>query len=336
MSRAPASGRKAMNDQLTTENIFFRYLLGQLSEEEQAQVEERFLSDGEYYQQLLLAEDELRCAYAQGSLSAAGREQFEKSFLIFPDERQRVELARAMISELATMRVAEPTAPLIAPDEKSSRWESLLAFFGFRTPATGFAVATAAIVTLAALGWMAYETSRLRSQVSQQTQRELEIEQQAAEARSRIEQLNRELETERRNRAILEQELAAARQQPSPGKQAQMAILSLILVPGRIRGSGETRRLTIRQDSAQVRILLGLGAKSQYRSYQAVILNSDGAQVWSRAGLRAGLARGARFVILSIPARRLAEDDYEINLTGIAASGAAERVSDYYFTVLRK
>ena len=75
-----------MSDQSSDDRLLFRYLLGQVSDEEQAQVEERFISDQEYYSQLLLIEDELRCVYAKGSLPPPDREQFEKRFLIFPDE----------------------------------------------------------------------------------------------------------------------------------------------------------------------------------------------------------------------------------------------------------
>jgi hypothetical protein len=334
------SERQVMNDQLTSDHTLFRYLLDQLSEDERAVVEERFLSDGEYYEQLLVVEDELRFAYAKGSLPAAEREQFEKRFLIFPDERKKVELAKAMIGELSTMTVEKPTIPLRAREEERSRWASLRALFGFRHPAMGFALATATMVILATLVWMAFETSRLRSKVSQlqssQTKREQELEQQSAESRARVEQLHKELEEERQNRTLLEQELAARREQPSLGEQVRTAIISLILAPGQIRGGGETRQLTIEQDSAQARLLLNLGEKNLYRSYQAVIRNSEGEPVWSRAGLRASLSRGAQFVVLTIPTRQLAEDDYEINLKGLTESGEAERIGDYYFTVLKK
>ncbi|HUE83412.1 MAG TPA: hypothetical protein VMM84_14960, partial [Pyrinomonadaceae bacterium] len=82
----------------------------------------------------------------------------------------------------------------------------------------------------------------------------------------------------------------------------------------------------------QVRLLLRLGEKSTHHSYRAVILNSEGTQVLSRGGLRAS----NQLVIVGIPGRLLAEDDYEINLTGLSESGDFERVGDYYFTVLRQ
>ncbi|MCI0485606.1 MAG: hypothetical protein L0229_03295 [Blastocatellia bacterium] len=327
-------GGKAYND-----DLLVRYLLGQLSEEEQSQVEERFINDGEYYERLLIIEDELRCAYAKGALPPAERELFKNRFLIFPDERKKVELAGAMISELSTIALEEAAEPLRAHGEKRNWRERLQAIFDFRSAGMRLAMAAAALVILAAFAWMAIETSRLRNRVAEleasQKAREQEIAQQSDEGRSRLEQLGRELEEERNRRALLEQELAQMREPPSAGGDAGLSIVSLILAPGRIRGGGETKRLTIRQDLSQVRLLLNIGERSAYRSYQALILNSEGAQVWSREALRANKGQGAQFVALRIPARLLAEDDYEINLKGLTQTGELERVGDYYFTVLR-
>ena len=328
-----------MGDKAYNDDLLVRYLLGQLSEEEQSQVEERFINDGEYYEQLLLIEDELRCAYAKGALPPAERELFKKRFLIFPDERKKVELAGAMISELSTIALEEQAEPLRARREEMSWRERLLAIFDFRSARMRFAMAAVALVVLAAFAWMAIETSRLRNRVTQleasQKAREQEIERQSGEGRSRLEQLGRELEEERNRRALLEQELAQMREPPSAGGDGGPSIISLILAPGRIRGGGETKRLTIRQDHSQVRLLLNIGDRSGYSSYQAVILNSEGAQVWSREALRASKGQGAQFVALRIPARLLAEDDYEINLKGLTESGELERIGDYYFTVFK-
>src|SRR6185436_21422 len=105
---------------------------GQVTEEESAHIEQRFLGDAEYYEQLLIVEDELRCAYAKGSLPAADREQFEKRFLMFPDERHRVRLAEAMIGELSRTSVVGTSQSGTVPQSTNSRLAELLAIFTFR------------------------------------------------------------------------------------------------------------------------------------------------------------------------------------------------------------
>lgn len=323
-----------MDDLSSNEQLLSRYLLGQLSEADQTAVEERFLGDDDYYQQLLVIEDELRCAYAKGSLPPAERKQFEKRFLIFPDERQRVEVARAMIGELSAVGVETPSpAPAVRRHVKG--WRERLRELGiFRSPALAFTMAAVLIIALGIFSWLAFENTRLRNQISQlaaqQSEREHATERQSSEERARLEQLNRQLEEERSNRELLEAELA--RREAPAADRAAPAIVSLILAPGLVRSGGETNRLTIQQDSAQIRLLLKLGDNVGHRSYQAVILNSEGARVWSRTGLNAG----RQLVVLAIPARLLAQDDYEINLTGLTPAGERERVGEYYFTVLKK
>jgi hypothetical protein len=332
-----------MRDKRFNDDLLFRYLLGQASEEERSQVEERFVNDGEYYERLLLIEDELRCAYAKGSLPPAASELFKKRFLVFPDEQEKVELARAMISELSTMALEKPAERLGAGSAAGAWRERLQAIFDFRSAGTRFAAAAAAtaaaLLVLAAFAWMAIESSRLRKQVTRmetsQMVREREVERQLGEERSRLEQINKELEDERNRRALLEQELAVTRESLSAGPEAGPSIISLILAPGRIRGGAETRKLTIRQGLSQVRLLLKIGDRSGYRSYQAVILNSEGAQVWTRQAIPASQSQGAHVVVIRIPARLLPEDDYEIDLKGLTENGEYERVGDYYVTVLK-
>ena len=57
-----------MTPSAETEDLFVMYLLGELPEEEQARLEEVFFTNDEYFEQLLIAEDELRYDYAQESL----------------------------------------------------------------------------------------------------------------------------------------------------------------------------------------------------------------------------------------------------------------------------
>ena len=99
-----------MKDEMDIESVLVRYLLGQLSEEEQQQIEQRAFDDDEFYRQLLEVEDDLRCAYAQGALPAGQKGLFEKRFLIFADERKKVALAQDMIAELRIALVEDTSS----------------------------------------------------------------------------------------------------------------------------------------------------------------------------------------------------------------------------------
>src|SRR6185503_19950791 len=96
-----------MEDLMDNDGILVQYLLGELPEEQQQQIEQRAFADDEFYRRITEVEVDLRCAYAQGTLTLAQKKLFEKRFLIFADERKRVALARDMIAELRQASVAD-------------------------------------------------------------------------------------------------------------------------------------------------------------------------------------------------------------------------------------
>lgn len=78
------------------EDLIRRYLLGQLAEDEREHVEEKMMADNEFFNAVLLAEDEMIEEYVQGELSESDREGFEASFLSTPEGRQQVAYAKAL------------------------------------------------------------------------------------------------------------------------------------------------------------------------------------------------------------------------------------------------
>lgn len=327
-----------MKEEINNEGVLVRYLLGQLSEEEQQQIEQRAFDDDKFYRQLLEVEDDLRCAYAQGTLSLAQKKLFEKRFLIFADERKRVTIAREMIAELGQAPVDDAWS--VASNQAVRKTDrSLLSwFFGSASPAMRFAMAAATLVVAAGVVWLLFETAQLRNEINrlraERAAAEQQLEQRSAEGRARVEQLDKQLGEERDRRAQLEQELST-REEQADEQSARPAFIALLLAPGRIRGGGETKRLLLPQGVEQVRLQLELTGDIS-SNYRAVVMNSEGKEVWTRTALRAR-RDGARPVIsISIPASILAEDDYELRLTGLDNTGQPERVDSYYFTVLKK
>src|ERR1051325_4190989 len=147
------------------EQLMVQYLLGELPEAEQLRLEEQYFTDDEAYQQLLALEDELRYDYAQGALAPLQRERFEKRFLTFPAERQRVELAGAIMHKVAEARERAVRESELATQEAKPWWTSWLAFFSFQHPALQFSLAAAGLVVLLGGAWLIYETLQLRTQL---------------------------------------------------------------------------------------------------------------------------------------------------------------------------
>ena len=307
------------------DELLIQYLLGELSEEEQEGVEQRFISDPEFYKQLLTVEDDLIDAYTEGELSQSRRTSFENHFLRSPDRHARVGFAKAFMVYVS--RKADATRPIT----ESARRRPLFGFLRFESWPVPLRVAAVVLVILAG-AWLATESLRLRNRVQQgELQRaalerkQRELEQQMDEERRHSQELSAQLERERNER-----------DQQTPGQtvpdQVRSGIVSFLLTPGLVRGTGEAQKRIIPPGAGQVSLQLNF-KEGDYESYVVVISTVVGREVWRKAGLKPQSRNGGKFVVVQVPAGVFATDDYIVTLSG---TGSTEKVAQYFFSAARK
>lgn len=107
-----------------SEEQLMNYLLGNISEAEREQIEQRLLTDDEFFAQVERLESELADEYAQGRLSAEERQRFEEHFLRSEEGREQAAFA-ALLVEYAqraakTEDADSPTNTDAASDEKAA------------------------------------------------------------------------------------------------------------------------------------------------------------------------------------------------------------------------
>lgn len=74
-----------------------KYLLGYIqAEDKRRKIEERLMLDDDYFEEILMQEDELIQDYVDGQLGANERRRFEKYFFISEERRQKIKFARAL------------------------------------------------------------------------------------------------------------------------------------------------------------------------------------------------------------------------------------------------
>jgi CHAT domain-containing protein len=78
------------------DDLIRRYLLARLAEDELQRLEEKMIADNDFFNRVLLAEDEMVEEYVHDELSANDRAEFEASFLSTPEGRQQVTYAKAL------------------------------------------------------------------------------------------------------------------------------------------------------------------------------------------------------------------------------------------------
>lgn len=78
------------------EERIHRYLLGDLPEEEQSALEQVFLDDGEVFEQVWAAENDLVDRYVRGKLTPAEKHLFEENYLASPAHCERLAFAKKL------------------------------------------------------------------------------------------------------------------------------------------------------------------------------------------------------------------------------------------------
>lgn len=140
------------------------YLLGELEQEPQQQLEQRLLADDEYFEALLIAEDELIDQYLGGALTPLEQQRFASIFLSTPERHGKLNFARAL------RKYIELNEPARMPDSKvvekaPAFWKR---FFHThpraRHPALSFSLAAALLLLVAGITWMAVKNLRSGTQ----------------------------------------------------------------------------------------------------------------------------------------------------------------------------
>jgi anti-sigma factor RsiW len=332
--------RDPINDELIV-----AYLLGDLPEEKQSEVEDRAFQDEQYLQEILAGESDLIDEYVRGELSGRARQQFESRFLASAERRRKVEFARALASVAPEFAAKEKSiGPASAPARDS--WpRTLAAFLRGLNPAARFSLAAAALLIVIGGSWLVAESRRLRAELSElraeQQSREREqqvLQQQIAEEQAHREDLSAQLEREReaggRSQQLigeLERELEKSATQP-----AQPAIVSLALWPGVSRSGGARPKLVLPQAARRVRIQIGVEPEDEYQSFRVELRAPGGQPVWAQGGLSARPVRAGRAVTLNLPASILKAGEYELVLKGVTGQGKNEEIGYHYFDVLKK
>lgn len=126
-----------------TDETLIRYLFNELSKDENEDLEDEMVLDLELSDRAQVLEMKLIESYVLNQMSPAEKAQFEKGFLLFPANRDKVEDARAFHQSLRLQRQARLEVQSPVSTEASPSWFALL----FRMPVPAMAVAVLILVT---------------------------------------------------------------------------------------------------------------------------------------------------------------------------------------------
>lgn len=309
------------------------YLLGELPEEEQLQLEQQYFSNAAMFEQFLAEEEDLIYAYVYNELSPQQRQHFEKHFLQTPNQKERVKIAQAVVNYLAQRQVKK--------QKNKPWWRSVLELFRTQSFLFQLSFAMAALVLIALSGLLLLEMIRLRTQVAQlqaqhqpasRPQPDPKLQEQIANEHARAEQLAEQLRREQEQRTQLERELQSRKNQPNTTPPIS-DVVSFFLPPVTVRGGGNLPKLTIPTGTTTVQLTLGLLTQENYTSFQARIFTDEPTQIWTKSGLKGKGTGERKTVTLNVPAKTFNSGDYLIQLIGVSPTGESEELGDYPLTV---
>jgi hypothetical protein len=331
-----------------SDQTIIRYLLNELSADDQARFEEAYLSDGGLFEQVQALEEELIEDYVKGNLSRHDRRRFELHYLASDQRRARIETAR-QLDELCSLKAPAQTAPdgRIEDERIESRFFSLrshLRSFAERrlAPVIGFA---AAVLLLLVTG-LAIELLRLRGRLAAVSEERAAVERRAEESEWQLVHERELLAEERKNVAGLRDKLDSLNsqldrlEQDRANSQASNNQIVLLALASAVRSIDNPDRAVISANTSFVDLLVELERQeaANLRSYRAVVKTVDGSRViWTREGIKPQRRKSAQYVIVRVPADRFkatGTQDFMLTLDALTAGGKGyEELESHYFQV---
>jgi hypothetical protein len=308
------------------------YLLGELTEEAQIQLEAEFFTDESSFDYLLATEEELIHDYLNGDLSEQKCSRFQNYFLSTPERIGRVQFHRELLAVIARKEEAHELRPVY---RGLSQVLPFLKLPGAK-PALMLPAACAIAVLLLGSLWLYTDHTRLRTQMDEmqtrltllQEQREV-LNQQIAEQRAHSQKLLEQTQHNLSERKRLEKELAAIR-------QSQGAIVSFTLAPAQSRGlSTKAAKIRLSSNLRLLQLKLRVDSEANYKAYRAV-LQKHGREILTINELRAGSSTSLKVINLSLPSTVFNAGDYVVTVFGITNSDNSEEQGKYLFKVVKK
>jgi hypothetical protein len=307
--------KKALNDVVAR-----RFLLGQLSPEEQDWIQELAFENPDSFAFIQAAQDDLIDDFLYDELSPDERERFQNYFLVQPGRRQDLRIARALQQylerdEQSEIAVAPANLIVVQPPMSFLDWgRSLITTRGFVTAVLILAAAVSPLLVIRTL----HRSETPPMQTKQQEAPPL-LTPSSSPTATLVQPTPSPAHKDNQNRLS-----------PPPRKPVE-PIFAIVLVPGgptRSEGVEKTVQL-----SESLSLELPLIEDTPYQSYEAV-LQREGKAIQRWPNLQPKDLQAGRGIRINVPARLLEkQQSYRITLNGVTGNGNTQPIHNYYFKV---
>jgi hypothetical protein len=333
-----------MKQDLVQETELKRYLLGELSLEEQVLVEQRLFLDNDYAEFAQAVEDDLIDEYVHDDLAPSERERFESNFLDQPEHRGDLRIAEALEKYLASDKPVNPSFTTNTT-HKDERTQFLPLSFK-RGPAAWFALAATLLIVISVATWIAIQSAR-RQRRQQPLQAQESRPSQTVDRSQPTPNItvngnsDRGVETaEHQGSTVKPKEKLASDRVPQPtnsplNTSPSRSSLAFTIYPGGIsRSESQNNRVSISSEVDTLILKLPVKVVPSYASYSAT-LRSRGRMIrhWPEVPTEVDNELG-KIVKVDVATALLKQQPYEIKLAGVPADSRPPET--YFFLVDKK
>src|ERR1044072_5408634 len=267
-----------------------KYLIGYSGPEEIEGLEERLLTDENFLEEFSIVKDELVDDYVSGALSGNDATRFETHFLSTPKRAAKVSIAKALAARAAAN--AQELPETVAAHSPVAEVD-----FIPPPPVTPrwqqYWPIAAGIAVIFLAGFVVWKTLQNESRLSSAGNH------QRLQFKAELARLN------------------------SPDSPATDSVAALTLKPVAVRGIGEDRRVSVKDDGSPVLLQLELTSEI-YESYQATLQTDQSVDLATIQNVKPTVDGKARIVRLRLPGKYLTSQGYQIKLSGLTGSGSYE------------
>ncbi|HST21596.1 MAG TPA: hypothetical protein VLR90_10790 [Blastocatellia bacterium] len=319
-------------------SLIKRYLLGELTEQEQKAVEERMMIDPDYYNSVLLAEDDLIDEYVSGELSGERRESFVSRFMSVPRRQIKVTLSKLLVG----YTLQNPNAKLAARNIGRERAGGL----NWISPAPSRYWVAACLLILLSLAffttWLLWENRRLNGEIREDRKATInqedyeQIQKRLADTQAEARRSQQQLLDEQAARSRLEKELATLESSRNAEPELpKHKLASFTISAGMLRDTGQPNIINLPRSVDVLQLKLRLNDDS-HLLYYAEARMDEGKVIWQQNHLSAQQDKKTRAIVINLPAGKLNSGDYIVSLQDAQRKGEGEVIADYYFRILKK
>lgn len=310
-----------------TDQEIIDYLLGDLTEPHQVQVEDLLFSSEDFFERLSAIETRIVDLYVMDKLSPSERKLFEEKYLISPRRNANITASTEFIRLLDSHRSRQQPSLV---ERLRSRLRS---FFSSKNFAIQVALASLLFVVSVGFVWLLTERGHLQSQSEalQASLRQKEADLQAqASNQDRITAERAALERQRAELSQAEESLKQKEEELRAAEAIARPSFATFVLSATVRGALGSPELEIRPYQRSVRLVVNLEGQLAER-YGVYLKRASGEIVWKKIVPRSN----QRKLTVDVPASYFTDRNYIVEVEGLAPDKTALSSKGYSLTVKR-